>query len=458
MAATGTRRKRRRRAARRRPPRTAPPPTGPTTWLGHLLACLWACVRPRAGLVVENLLLRQQLVVQQRSVPRPRFTNRDRLFWLVVAMVVPRWREALAIAKPDTVLRWQRKGWRAYWRWRSRPSRIGRPPIGWKLVRLIHRLSRENPLWGPERIASELRLLGHEVGESTVARYMAKRRRPRGGQSWMTFLRNHMAVTAACDYFMVPTVTFRCLFVFVVLSHDRRVIRHVGVTAHPTAEWTARQLREAFPGGDEPRLLLRDNDSIFGDEFTDAVRTMAIRELHTGYRSPWQNCFVERVIGTLRRECTDHLLVLGEQHLERALREYVERYYNPARPHMSLDGNSPVARIRETTPGDDIIGTAAQPDPSALWRVVAAPGLRLRGACPPVAARYARRATGFRPCRTARWPRFYGRRSNGAAQRTPRSESVPWSLLARCGCIEPAPTTTIGTLADLGRTRGWVLA
>ena len=355
MAATGARRKPRRKAARRRPPRTGPPPAGPTTWLGHLLAWLWACFRPRAALVAENLLLRQQLIVQQRSIPRPRFTDRDRLFWLVVARVVPRWRQALAIAKPDTVLRWQRRGWRSYWRWRSRPSRIGRPPIGWKLVRLIHRLSRENPLWGPGHIASELRLLGHDVGETTVARYMARRRRPGGGQSWMTFLRNHMAVTAACDFFMVPTVTFRCLFVFVVLAHDRRVIKHVAVTAHPTADWTARQLREAFPGGDEPRLLLRDNDAIYGDDFSEAVRTLGMLELRTGIRSPWQNPYCERVIGTLRREGTDHLLVFSERQLERALREYVDRYYNTSRPHMSLDGNSPIARTRDTTPADDVI-------------------------------------------------------------------------------------------------------
>ena len=294
-------------------------------------------------------------MVQRRSIKRPRLTDRDRFFWLMMARVFPRWRECLAIAKPDTVLRWHRKGWRAYWRWKSRSSCIGRPPIGWKLARLIRRMSLENPLWGPVRIASELRLLGHEVGESTVARYMTRHRHPGHGQGWMTFLRNHMPVTAACDFFVVPTVTFRNLFVFIVLSHDRRVIRHVAVTAHPTAEWTARQIVEAFLGGEEPRLLPRDNDSIYGEDFTRQVKAMAIEELRTPFRSPWCNPFAERVIGTVRRECTDHLLVFGELHLRRALREYVGRYYNSARPHMSLDGNSPIPRTRDETPADDVI-------------------------------------------------------------------------------------------------------
>lgn len=349
---------RRRRRPRLKAASSPAPPArvrGPTSWLSCLLPLLWACVRPRAGLVLENLLLRQQLMVQQRSVKRPRITDRDRLFWVLVARVFPRWRECLALAKPETVLRWHRAGWRTYWRWRSRPDRIGRPPIGWTLVRLIHRLSRENPLWGPLRIQAELELLGHEVGESTVARYMARHPHPGRGQGWMTFLRNHMGVTAACDFFVVPTVAFRNLFVFVVLSHDRRVIRHVGVTAHPTAAWTARQILDAFPGSEEPELLLRDNDSIYAEDFSRAVRTMAMKEVRTAFRSPWQNPFVERVIGTLRRECTDHLLVFGKQHLERALHEYVERYYNPARPHMSLDGNSPVARTRDAAPADGVV-------------------------------------------------------------------------------------------------------
>lgn len=173
----------------------------------------------------------------------------------------------------------------------------------------------------------------------------------------MTFLRNHLNVTAACDFFVVPSITFRSLFVFVVLSHDRRRIRHIAVTANPTAEWTARQILEAFPGGGEPELLLRDNDSIYGKEFSRMMKAVAIREVRTPFRSPWCNPYVERVIGTLRGECSDHVIALNAQHLERVLHEYVEQYYNPARPHLSLDGNSPIPRTREATPVDDVIAT-----------------------------------------------------------------------------------------------------
>ncbi len=269
--------------------------------------------------------------------------------------VFPGWRDCLCLVKPETVLRWHRKGWRAYWRWKSKARRAGRPPIGWKLVRLIHRLSLENPSWGAPRIRNELLLLGHDVGESTVSRYMARNRGR--GQGWMTFLRNHLKVTAACDFFVVPSISFRNLYVFVVLAHDRRLIRHIAVTAHPTAEWAARQIIEAFPGGDEPKYLLRDNDRIYGDDFSRMMKAVAIRELRTSYRSPWQNPYSERANGTLRRECTDHVIALNAQHLERVLRDFVENFYNPARPHLSLDGNSPLPRTRETTPADDVIAT-----------------------------------------------------------------------------------------------------
>ncbi len=354
MAAKGARR-RHRRGKRRHPAtrwRLRPP-----SWLAWLLALAWACVRPRACLVLENLALRQQLNVARRSVKRPALTNADRLFWIGMVEVFPGWRDALALVKPETVLRWHSKGWRAYWRWKSEARRRGRPPIGWKLVRLIHRLSLENPAWGAPRIRNELLLLGHDVGESTVSRYMARNRFRGRGQGWMTFLRNHMKVTAACDFFVVPSITFRSLFVFVVLSHDRRVIRHIAVTAHPTAEWTARQIVEAFPGGEEPERLLRDNDRIYGEEFIRQVKAMAIKELRTPYRSPWCNPYAERVIGTLRRECSDHVIALNAQHLERVLRDYVANFYNPARPHLSLGGNSPLPRTRETSPANDVIAT-----------------------------------------------------------------------------------------------------
>jgi len=235
-------------------------------------------------------------------------------------------------------------------RWRKR----GAPSIGWKLVRLIQRLSVENVTWGAPRIRDEMGMLGHEVAQSSVEKYVVKRRDPEKGQRWSTFLANHMKVTAACDFFVVPTLTFTMLYAFVVLSHDRRRIVHVGVTAHPTAEWTARQVREAFPGdGTEPKYLLRDRDRIYGDTFREEIRAMELRELLSGHRCPWQNPFVERVIGSIRRECTDHVIVMGEQHLTQMLRDYAASY-NSSRCHQSLDGNSPEPRTRETSPVDDV--------------------------------------------------------------------------------------------------------
>ena len=226
------------------------------------------------------------------------------------------------------------------------------------MIRLIRRMSRENPLWGAPRIRSELLLLGYDVAEATVAKYMTRRGRRPPSQTWRTFLRNHLRTTAAGDFFVVPTATFRLLFCFVILSHDRRRILHFNVTAHPTAAWAAQQIREAFPGdGTEPRYLLRDRDGAYGDEFRRVVRAIGIREILTAPESPWQNPYAERVIGSIRRECLDHLIILGERHLRSILSDYVN-YYNVSRPHLSLERNAPVPRSVE---------------PSTLGSVVAVP-------------------------------------------------------------------------------------
>ena len=257
-----------------------------------------------------------------------------------LAGVWDQWRSALILVKPETVLRWHRQGFRYFWRWRSR----GRPCLSPEVIRLIRRMSLENPLWGAPRIRSELLLLGYDVAESTVAKYVTRRGRRPPSQTWRTFLRNHLRTTAACDFFVVPTATFHLLFCFVILSHDRRRILHFNVTAHPTAAWTAQQIREAFPGdGIEPRYLLRDRDGAYGDEFRWVVRAIGIREILIAPQSPWQNPYAERVIGSIRRECLDHLIVLSEDHLRRILREYV-RYYNETRPHLSLERNAPIPR------------------------------------------------------------------------------------------------------------------
>jgi transposase InsO family protein len=248
--------------------------------------------------------------------------------------------------KPETVVRWHRQGFRYYWRWKSR-ARGGRPAVDPEVIALIRRMSAENVLWGAPRIRSELALLGHDVAESTVAKYMAKPKDRKPSQTWRTFLRNHMAVAAACDFFAVPTLSFKLLYAFVVLSHDRRRILHVNVTAHPTVEWTAQQITEAFPGdAGIPRYLHRDRDSIYGDAFRRRVAAIGLREVVSAKQAPWQNPFAERAIGSIRRECTDHVIALGEEHLRKILREYAA-YYNGSRCHLSLDRNAPEPRAIE---------------------------------------------------------------------------------------------------------------
>jgi transposase InsO family protein len=254
------------------------------------------------------------------------------------------WRSSLALVQPETVVRWHRKGFKLFWRWKSWTDQRGRPPVNPEIISLIRRMSQENRTWGAPRIQSELRLLGHDVAESTVAKYMTRRRQGPPSQSWRTFLNNHLNSTAACDFFVVPTATFRLLFCFVVLAHDRRRIVHFNVTPHPSAAWSAQQLIEAFPGDEPlPRYLLRDRDSPYGAYFRSRVQGMGIREVITARKSPWQNPYVERVIGSIRRECLNHVIVFDDKHLRRVLRQYFV-YYNNCRPHLSLDGNAPVRR------------------------------------------------------------------------------------------------------------------
>ena len=253
--------------------------------LATLLSLLRLALKDRQQLVLENIALRHQLAVYKRSVKRPRIEDRDRIFWLAVMRLLREWREALVIVKPETAIRWHRQGFRYYWRWKSR-AKPGRLPISMELIHLIRRMSRENVLWGAKHIRDELALLGHVVSITTVAKYMVRHRRVDAAQSWNVFLRNHMAVTAACDFFVVPTITFKLLYGFVVLSHDRRRILHVNVTAHPTAEWTAQQLSEAFPENTAPRYLLRDRDSIYGWEFKRRVKVLGMEQLVIARRCP----------------------------------------------------------------------------------------------------------------------------------------------------------------------------
>jgi transposase InsO family protein len=313
--------------------------------LRHLALLVRLLIEDRQRLALENIALRHQLAVLKRSVKRAKIHDSDRMFWILMKKMLADWRDAVHFVKPETVVAWHRKGFRYYWRRKSK-SKPGRPPISMAVIYLIRRMSQENTTWGAPKIAAELALLGHVVADSTVAKYMVKVRTPDPSQRWGTFLRNHMDVTAACDFFVVPTATFKMLYVFVVLSHARREILHVNVTEHPTAAWTARQILEAFPG-EVPRLLLHDRDGIYGWEFNRMVDALKIHQIRSAPRSPWQNPFVERVIGSIRRDCTDHVIPFGRQHLLRVMREYVE-YYNGSRPHQSLDRNSPIPRRVET--------------------------------------------------------------------------------------------------------------
>jgi len=275
----------------------------------------------RAALAAENLALRQQLAVLQRSARRPRLRRCDRVFWVWLSRIWRNWRSVLLIVRPGTVVRWHRQGFRLYWRWKSRRRKTGRPKVKKEIRELIRRMCRENPTWGAPRMQSELHLLGYDVAESTVAKYMRRRGKP-PSQTWRTFLENHVEDIAAVDFFTVPTATFRVLYCFVVLCHERRRVVHLGVTANPTAAWTAQQVIEAFPYDEAPRFLIRDRDSIYGEFFKRRVKGMGIEEVVIAPQSPWQNPYVERLIGSIRRECLDHVIVLAEAHLRRILSEY----------------------------------------------------------------------------------------------------------------------------------------
>ena len=304
-----------------------------------VLAFLRAFFGSRAAMAAENLALRQQLTVLRRSVERPKLRKRDRIFWSWLSRIWKGWRSALLIVQPATGVKWHRQGFKLYWRWNSRKN-PGRPKVDAEIRKLIRQMSGENPIWGAPRVLSELLLLGHNVAESTVAKYMVRHRKP-PSQTWRTFLKNHVGQIAAVDFFTVPTVTFRVLYVFLVLRHEQRRVVHFNVTASPTSRWTAQQIIEAFPYDKAPRFLLRDRDSIYGDEFRERVKHMGIEEVLIAPRAPWQNPYVERLIGSIRRECLDHVIVFGEEHLRRILTEYFG-YHHEARAHLPLERNSPI--------------------------------------------------------------------------------------------------------------------
>jgi len=317
-----------------------------------LLAAARSSLKSQRELALENLALRQQLAILHRKSKRPKLHKADRAFWVALCRLWPDWHNALILVKPETVIVWHRKGFRLYWTWKSR-NRGGRPPIDREIRTLIRRMAIENPTWGAPRIHGELLKLGFEVGEATVSRYMRRRRKP-PSQSWRTFLRNHTKDLISIDFFVVPTATFRVLYVFLVLEHERRRVVHFNVTQGPSAQWTGQQLVNAFPYDSTPKYVIRDRDKVYGANFARRVRAMGIEQVLTAPRSPWQNPYCERVIGTLRRDCLDHVIVVGEQHLRRILRKYLE-YYHGSRTHLGLDKDAPEPRERESTDGGNVI-------------------------------------------------------------------------------------------------------
>ncbi len=305
-----------------------------------LFRLLCALFQGRLELAAENIALRQQLAILQRTAKRPRLRLRDRIFWAWLSRLWRHWRSALLVVKSDTVVRWHREGFRLYWKWKSRKG--GRPRVEKGIRQLIRRMSQDNSTWGAPRIQSELALLDYSVAESTVAKYMVRRLTP-PCQTWKTFLENHLCDIAAIDFFTVPTATFRVLYCFVVLCNDRRRVVHFNVTAHPTEQWTAQQIVETFPYESAPHYLIRDRDSIYSHWFRRRVKGMGIEEALIAPRSPWQNPYCERLIGSIRRECLDHLIILNERHLLRILISYFDYYHN-SRTHLSLARNAPHPR------------------------------------------------------------------------------------------------------------------
>ncbi len=299
-------------------------------------------LKSRSRLEAENLFLRHQLnIALRRATPRLQLLGSDRALLVWMTKLWPNLIGASQVVQPETILRWHRAGFKVFWRWKSRNS-VGRPKIDRGLRDLIQRMNRENPLWGASRIHGELLMLGFQVAQSTVSKYMMRPTKP-PSQTWKTFLRNHAEAIAAIDMCVVTTVTFDRLFAFLVLGHGRRQLLWFEVTRHPTAEWLARQITEAFPWTTAPTYLVRDNDGAYGHVFRRRVSAMGIRDRPISPGSPWQNGIAERLIGTLRRECLDQVLIFSEAHLRRILSAYAA-YYNQARTHLALQKNAPLHR------------------------------------------------------------------------------------------------------------------
>ena len=311
-----------------------------------LLATALDVTRNKAELVAENALLRQQLVILNRLVKKPRFTQADRLWLVLFASRVRSWKETLLILKPDTLLRWHRLGFRLFWKFKSR-YRGGRPRVACESIALIQQMARENRLWGAERIHGELMKIGIQVAKSTIQKYIRLARpHPTPSQNWSTFVKNHAQLVWACDFLPVIDLFFRQVYAFFIIELGSRQVLHFGITSHPTDAWVAQQLREATPYGQTPRFLIRDRDSKYGEAFARVAEGSSIEILKMPYRAPKANAVCERFLGSVRRECLDHLLIVGERQLHRVVREYVD-YFNQARPHQGIAQKIPGRIVSE---------------------------------------------------------------------------------------------------------------
>ena len=304
--------------------------------------------RTRRSLMLENLALRQQLTVFKRKQPRPRLGTIDKLFWVVARRFWAQWKKVLVIVLPDTVVRWHRSGFKLYW---AMLCKVRKPVGGGRRIskqirELIFQMVAANPSWGAPRIHGELRMLGFDVSETTISRWMKRAPKdPQPAKRWLAFLRNHREAIAAMDFFTVPTLTFDVLYCFFIIGHDRRRILHFNVTRHPTSIWIVQQLREAFPYDSAPRFLLFDHDAKYGLEVPASIRSLKMTPVRTSIQSPWQNGVAERWVGSCRRDLLDHVIALDERHLKRLLSEYVS-YYHADRTHLGLEKQTPAGRAR----------------------------------------------------------------------------------------------------------------
>ena len=307
-------------------------------WMEFISKWLLGILQQRSSLALENFALRHQLMVLKRNRPKPRFTEPDRLFWVAYSKLIKGWQDFLEIATPRTVVDWNKRRFKRYWAKKSRNRRPGRPRISQEIQSLIRTMSQANPTWGTPRIIGELKKIGISVSKSTMDRYRIERKAS-PSPTWKAFLTNEAKAMASIDYFTVPTATFRVLYVFVVLLHERRRVVHFNVTENPGGTWTTQQIVEAFSWDSAPKYLIRDNDRIYSKTFTNQIKGMGIKEVKTAFQSPWQNPYCERLIGSIRRDCLEHVIIFNEQHVRSVLKSYFD-YYHKSQCHLSLDQDS----------------------------------------------------------------------------------------------------------------------